>query len=192
MPISVQCPGCGKSLHGKDELAGKRAKCPKCGHPFSVPNLATQSASEKVDSESTTSIIGSDQPNPVPQPVNGATNHGALIVILALCLLASLVWTALGARTIASADTYEKKWEKSSGTPRPDWVKSTGMQDFDSNITRAESTSSSISWGTIAVPAVIDISLLIALLVALRAQRKYRDQIRQAVVNEGKATVGGD
>jgi hypothetical protein len=41
MPISVACPGCGKRLKGKDELAGRRVKCPSCAHGFSIPSLGT-------------------------------------------------------------------------------------------------------------------------------------------------------
>lgn len=36
MPIRVKCQ-CGKQLAVKDELAGKRVKCPKCGGPLPIP-----------------------------------------------------------------------------------------------------------------------------------------------------------
>lgn len=38
MAISIQCPDCEKKLKAKDELAGKRVKCPACGQLISVPN----------------------------------------------------------------------------------------------------------------------------------------------------------
>ncbi len=38
MSISVQCPGCEKNLRIKDDLAGKRVKCPGCGHIMLVPS----------------------------------------------------------------------------------------------------------------------------------------------------------
>jgi hypothetical protein len=34
MPISISCTGCGKPLTIKDELIGKRIKCPQCGATF--------------------------------------------------------------------------------------------------------------------------------------------------------------
>jgi hypothetical protein len=37
MAISVQCPGCEKRLKTRDELAGKRVKCPGCGQSVLVP-----------------------------------------------------------------------------------------------------------------------------------------------------------
>ena len=37
MPISVQCPSCGKKLTAKDELAGKKATCPGCKKLFVIP-----------------------------------------------------------------------------------------------------------------------------------------------------------
>ena len=38
--ISCRCGQCGKDLKVKDELAGKRVKCPGCGKPVAVPELA--------------------------------------------------------------------------------------------------------------------------------------------------------
>ncbi|MCE9526264.1 MAG: zinc-ribbon domain-containing protein, partial [Planctomycetales bacterium] len=43
MPISVTCPKCSTTLKVKDELAGKRGKCPKCQGPVQIPT-AEQSA----------------------------------------------------------------------------------------------------------------------------------------------------
>ena len=39
MPISVTCPQCSTTLKVKDELAGKRGKCPKCQGPLLIPAL---------------------------------------------------------------------------------------------------------------------------------------------------------
>jgi hypothetical protein len=36
MPIAVACQ-CGKRFQAKDELAGKRVKCPGCGNPLAIP-----------------------------------------------------------------------------------------------------------------------------------------------------------
>ena len=37
MPIPVQCQNCGKSMKVKDDMAGKRGKCPQCGSVIEVP-----------------------------------------------------------------------------------------------------------------------------------------------------------
>ena len=37
MAITVECEHCGKVLHVKDRLAGRRGKCPGCGHVVKVP-----------------------------------------------------------------------------------------------------------------------------------------------------------
>ena len=37
MPISFQCT-CGRTLRVKDELAGRRARCPQCSSILTVPN----------------------------------------------------------------------------------------------------------------------------------------------------------
>jgi hypothetical protein len=36
MPITAECGGCGKRLRVKDELVGKRIKCPGCGAGFTA------------------------------------------------------------------------------------------------------------------------------------------------------------
>jgi hypothetical protein len=37
MPIIVDCPDCGGRFKARDELAGRRVKCPKCGEAVKVP-----------------------------------------------------------------------------------------------------------------------------------------------------------
>src|SRR4051794_12423157 len=37
MPIQLRCPGCNKPLKVKEELAGKKVKCPGCGQAVPVP-----------------------------------------------------------------------------------------------------------------------------------------------------------
>lgn len=37
MPIAVTCPSCDSNFNVKDIYAGKRAKCPSCGEPMSIP-----------------------------------------------------------------------------------------------------------------------------------------------------------
>jgi hypothetical protein len=37
MPIIVDCPECGGRFKARDELTGRRVKCPKCGEAVSVP-----------------------------------------------------------------------------------------------------------------------------------------------------------
>ena len=53
MSISVQCPGCEKKLKVKDELAGKRVKCPNCAQVVVVPSVRSAS-------------LQSTAPNPSP------------------------------------------------------------------------------------------------------------------------------
>src|SRR5437763_8584087 len=43
--VSFPCPGCGKNLRAKAELAGKKLKCPHCGQPVTVPEAAATAAS---------------------------------------------------------------------------------------------------------------------------------------------------
>jgi hypothetical protein len=36
-PVAMACPGCGKTLQARPELAGKKVKCPQCGKAVLVP-----------------------------------------------------------------------------------------------------------------------------------------------------------
>lgn len=40
MPISIHCPGCGKTFQVRDQLAGKQARC-RCGAPIRIPVSAS-------------------------------------------------------------------------------------------------------------------------------------------------------
>ncbi len=69
MPISVSCP-CGKTLSVKDELAGKRGKCPKCGAPLTIPQPPKPAELAPLDLPSLSDEF--DQPAPaevVPEAV---------------------------------------------------------------------------------------------------------------------------
>jgi hypothetical protein len=46
VPISVQCPACQKKLKARDDLAGKRIKCPACGQPVLIPSVPSAAAVE--------------------------------------------------------------------------------------------------------------------------------------------------
>lgn len=46
MPIAIAC-GCGKTGRVKDELAGKKVRCPECREPITVPRPADLSPSDE-------------------------------------------------------------------------------------------------------------------------------------------------
>jgi predicted Zn finger-like uncharacterized protein len=37
MPVSITCPGCQTTLRVREELAGKKVKCPRCAQVVTVP-----------------------------------------------------------------------------------------------------------------------------------------------------------
>ena len=43
MPVSISCTGCGKMLTVRDELIGKRIKCPQCGARFTAAQAIAES-----------------------------------------------------------------------------------------------------------------------------------------------------
>ena len=51
MPIDVECKNCGKTLKLKDELAGKKGKCPQCGGIIEIPAAQETDEYELVSTE---------------------------------------------------------------------------------------------------------------------------------------------
>src|SRR5262245_66564646 len=47
--ITFTCDSCRKKFTVKDELAGKKAKCPGCGNPLIVPRAAASVAAQARD-----------------------------------------------------------------------------------------------------------------------------------------------
>lgn len=58
MPISIRCTGCEKNLKVKDEVAGKRIKCPSCGLTIPIP-----AESPSPPTKATTPMAGKSPPN---------------------------------------------------------------------------------------------------------------------------------
>jgi DNA-directed RNA polymerase subunit RPC12/RpoP len=57
----ITCPECAKKFKGREELQGKRVRCPNCGHGFIVQSLAH----DKVDSqEEPEPALAAEPPSP--------------------------------------------------------------------------------------------------------------------------------
>ena len=54
--LPVQCAGCGKALRVRDELRGKRVKCPSCGHVLSVTRSRPADASAEGEADLTRGV----------------------------------------------------------------------------------------------------------------------------------------
>lgn len=57
MSIEARCTKCDKKVKVKDELAGKKIKCPGCGEKLSIPEAAVEKQEINEDLNSTESII---------------------------------------------------------------------------------------------------------------------------------------
>src|SRR5262249_21749504 len=53
--LAFGCPHCAKTLRVKDELAGKKGKCPACGNPITIPTASDLAAASNAN-----------RPSPVP------------------------------------------------------------------------------------------------------------------------------
>jgi hypothetical protein len=95
MSISVECPGCKRQLKAKDELAGKRVKCPGCGQLLVVPRVPSASP----QASPTTTAARKSVPGRSRQPTVPPVPHGRPVRspwylgggAAALCILAVLV-----------------------------------------------------------------------------------------------------
>jgi hypothetical protein len=103
MPISVQCPGCGKSLKGPDELAGKRVKCPKCGRQFQLPAHVSSAAQPT----GTAPPLSNSPPLQLVSRENLWWSIGAIWVLLVIGL--SIVLLAIGEAPLPEWDPPQGK-----------------------------------------------------------------------------------
>jgi DNA-directed RNA polymerase subunit RPC12/RpoP len=59
----ITCPECGKKFKGREELQGRRVRCPNCGHAFIVQTLVQ----DKVDSGEPAPRVA-EEPPPAEEP----------------------------------------------------------------------------------------------------------------------------
>jgi HEAT repeat protein len=115
MPINVECPGCARKLKAKEDLAGKRVKCPSCGQVIVVP-AARPASYPKATSPSAVnpSAAAAGAPMVAPSRVPASrplrwpwyAGGGAVAV---LCLVAGVVFFAMsGKDRTASKDAAVK------------------------------------------------------------------------------------
>lgn len=71
MPIQITC-SCGRPLRVKDEVAGKRARCPGCGKILLVPEPQT---SQNADDEAASFFMTEPDPDMSPSKPTGAVAH---------------------------------------------------------------------------------------------------------------------
>jgi predicted Zn finger-like uncharacterized protein len=69
MPATINCPGCQSPLRLRDELAGKKIKCPRCGHVLTVPDVEVAEVVE----EASPADITAEPPAPKARAESAAT-----------------------------------------------------------------------------------------------------------------------
>src|SRR5688572_26701347 len=79
MPIDFSCPECQRHYRVKDELAGKGAKCGKCGHRMQIPAPSAAPVSSKAPAASKppASTKAASSPKPQPAAVGAKTQQPA-------------------------------------------------------------------------------------------------------------------
>lgn len=118
MAILLKCGKCGKALQARDELAGKRVKCPGCGTVLAVPAPRAPSPLEAALALETPETAPAPAPAPAPRPAAavkpaaapkpapkaaagsapaGKSKTGLIIGIVAALLVVSLIAAGKGA-----------------------------------------------------------------------------------------------
>src|SRR5688572_27091064 len=101
MPIFFKCP-CGKELKVRDELGGKRVKCPKCGKAVLAPAAETEEGPEL-------------SPAPVKQPSKQTIWAKTLVVMdlgfvgIGTCFLCMVGFNASGGSLNRPDNVFQKE-----------------------------------------------------------------------------------
>src|SRR5438067_13429617 len=71
--LEVACPGCKAGLKAPDNMAGKKARCKKCGTSFVIPGAAADPAGESqmlsvVDTPPNSTAAAPPEPKPAAKP----------------------------------------------------------------------------------------------------------------------------
>ncbi|MBE3100034.1 MAG: hypothetical protein IMZ44_23180 [Planctomycetes bacterium] len=77
MPVTANCPGCGKTISAPDAAAGRRARCPHCGGVVEIPSslspVAELAAALSRPAEATAGAAAGRGPAPAPAAAAVAT-----------------------------------------------------------------------------------------------------------------------
>ena len=78
--IHMVCPGCGKKLHAKEELAGRTAKCPNCRQPVAIPEAPEPSNTIPLDdAEPGEHVIPASEDHVATRPGSSGSTARAII-----------------------------------------------------------------------------------------------------------------
>ena len=113
MAIEFSCE-CGKQIRVADQFAGRRAKCPGCGQPITIPQPDTPA--DEFDGDLLYEAIGGTKDDPVPaEQVNCPHCHHAMAPNAVVCTHCGYNRVARSHVQLAQDDGKKKKRE--SGAP---------------------------------------------------------------------------
>jgi hypothetical protein len=87
MPSQVSCPSCGLTLRIKDELIGKRVKCPQCAVAFAAEEDTPRTTEETVSRSRSPAPPATDD----GKPLKVVAHRGTMVLTLGICSLAGIV-----------------------------------------------------------------------------------------------------
>lgn len=90
MPIALDCRSCGRELKLKDELAGKKVKCPECEKVLTVPGPDDEEVDELEEVDDSPVRKKKRKPKPRQRSVGFKVFLGVAMII------GAVVWFVLG------------------------------------------------------------------------------------------------
>src|SRR5262244_3995093 len=98
MPTQVSCPSCGLTLRIKDELLGKRVKCPQCSKTFAADE---EGAEPPLKSSVRNSKAPPRETDDEDQRVSVVPHRGTMVLVLGICSLGGIVIVPLAFAGVA-------------------------------------------------------------------------------------------
>ena len=120
MSIRVTCRSCGSALQARDELAGKRVKCPACGQALAIPAPQAAAVAPPPDEPDLDGLLGAEAgavatpPAPRAQFKTGSQGPNTRLIVglsvsagaaLLVLLLAFALWPSGHDKPLAEAGT---------------------------------------------------------------------------------------
>ena len=122
MTIAISCPSCDRPLKVKDDLAGKRVKCPGCGEPVLVEVIDEAEPEAAIQEKPRRKVVADDEPDDRPRKKKKKKKKSNMLLwiglaggaaFLLLLVAAGLLWFF-----VFNRPTEQKSTEQAKGPPR--------------------------------------------------------------------------
>ena len=122
MTIALSCPSCARALKVKDDLAGKRIKCPGCGEPVLVEAADESEGEPAIQEKPRRQVVADDEPDDRPRKKKKKKKKSNTLLWIGLAggaaFLLLLVVAGVVLLLVFNRPTEQKSTEQAKNTPR--------------------------------------------------------------------------